>query len=79
MSERVKFTVRNVAGVVVGNITGSCVATATKYKVSAAFQQTTSTTFVDVVETGITFTQGGSSSSCVIVSFSAQATTEPHT
>src|SRR4051794_39147402 len=52
---------------------GTCSTTATKYKVSGALQQTHSTTYVNVVDTNIAFTQGGGSPSCVIVSFSSEA------
>jgi hypothetical protein len=43
--------------------------------VSTTSQSTSSSTYVDVIDTRIRFTQGGSSKSCVIVSFSAQADT----
>jgi hypothetical protein len=56
---------------------GGCETTASKYKVSAAFQSTTSTTFVDVMETAINFQQGGSG--CVIVSFAGMASANPNT
>src|SRR5262249_24498258 len=38
-------------------------------------QSTTSTSFVNVIGSGVSFTQGGTSAACVIVSFSAQVFT----
>jgi hypothetical protein len=45
----------------------------TSIKVSETSHSTTSTTYVDVVETGVPFKQGGTKNSCAIVSFSSEA------
>ena len=49
---------------------GTCEPTAAKVKVSKTYQQTNSTTYVDVIDTPIAFTQGRTD--CVIVSFSSE-------
>jgi hypothetical protein len=51
-----------------------CITTATRTKVSRTSQSTNLTTYVDVIDTQIGFHQGGTSASCVVVSFSAEAT-----
>lgn len=58
---------------------GACEPTKKKFKVSGADQSTTSPSYVNVSETGISFNQGGSSPSCVIVSFSAEASAAANT
>jgi hypothetical protein len=55
--------------------TGNCVTTATKYRVADTSAGTTSTSFVNVLQSGLTFVQGGSAPGCVIVSFTAVITT----
>lgn len=52
---------------------GTCETTATKFKTAGGLQSTTSTTFVNVLDMVINFTQGGTRANCVIVSFSAEA------
>ena len=52
-------------------VAGACETTGTKAKVSTTRQSTSSTTFVNVIETAIFFTQ--SRTGCVIISFSAEA------
>ncbi len=59
--------------------TGVCTTTASKAKVSKTFQSTTGTTSVDVVDTQIGFNQGGGSASCVIISFSSEASAAANT
>jgi hypothetical protein len=54
-------------------VSGGCAPNALKYKVSRRPISTTETSFVTVSETDIHFTQAGPGSSCVIVSFSAEA------
>jgi hypothetical protein len=56
-----------------------CTTTVSKAKVSKTARVTTGTTFVDVIDTQIGFIQGGSSPSCVIVSFSAEASAAANT
>lgn len=56
---------------------GTCSPNKLKFKVSELFAQTTSSSFVDVPETTLNFTQGGTTPSCVIVAFSAEASASP--
>ena len=51
--------------------TGACETTAAKVKVSKTYQETNLTTYVNVTDTPIAFTQGRTD--CVIVSFSSEA------
>jgi hypothetical protein len=60
-------------------VSGVCTTTATRTKVSKSPQSSTSTTFTDVADTQIAFPQGGSSPSCVIVLFSAEAYAQANT
>jgi hypothetical protein len=57
----------------VAAVSGACAPTKKKFKVSFETESTSSQTYVNVDETNISFTQGGSSPSCVIVFFSAEA------
>src|SRR5437763_5937145 len=52
---------------------GTCSPNKLKFIVSEATFSSSSTTFVDVPETSITFTQGGTKPACTVVSFSSEA------
>jgi len=55
-------------------VTGNCATTASKYKTSfSAIDDTTSTTYQNIAESGIRFVQGGTKPGCVRVAFSAEA------
>ena len=58
-------------------VTGSCSPTKVKFIASSLFDPTTSLTFMNLPESVVNFTQGGTSPSCVIVSFSADPISAP--
>ena len=56
---------------------GGCAPNAVRYKVSVDSISTDSTDFVTVAESSVTFDQGGTSPSCIIIVFSALAQAFP--
>src|SRR5690242_6744987 len=65
-----------IPGTAVGGVTtGTCAPTKTKFINDPATRLTTSTTFVNLTSSVVNFVQGGASSSCVIVQFSAAVIT----
>jgi hypothetical protein len=56
-----------------------CDINSTAITVSKTAQTTTSTSYVDVADSGITFKQGGTKNSCVIVSLSSEASAAANT
>lgn len=56
---------------------GGCAPNALKYKASVTSVNTRSATFVNVGDTSIAFTQGGTRPNCVIVTFSALSQAHP--
>lgn len=84
---RLSTIVRFAAGLAVGGLTiqaacanpvsGNCSPTKVKFIASDSFAPTTSLTFMNLTESVVNFTQGGTSPSCVIVSVSADPISAP--